>query len=87
MKYKLTLPEPVELSRVQIADISERATVTINEEWLVTELENNDLYTLSSAIDTLYCYMESNGYFDEDSHYINQTDLDNEKLDFIKDNC
>ena len=68
--FKLTLPTPIKLNKEQIADISWRATVTTNSEWLVTELENDDLYILSSAVDTLYCYMESEWYFNSKWEFV-----------------
>lgn len=68
--FKLTLPVPVKLNADQIADISSRATVTTDSEWLVAELENDDLYILSSAVDTLYCYMESEWYFNSKWEFV-----------------
>ncbi len=61
--FKLTLPSPVKLTKEQIADISWLCTVTTDSEWLVTELQNTNLYTLSGAIDTLYVHMEKEWYF------------------------
>ncbi len=68
--FKLTLPVPVKLNAEQIADISSRATITTDSEWLVTELENDNLYMLSAAIDTLYVYMESEDYFNSKWEFV-----------------
>lgn len=68
--FKLTLPKPVKLNKRQIDDISWKATITTDSEWLVTELENDDLYMLSSAIDTLYVYMENEWYFNTNWEFI-----------------
>jgi len=61
--FKLVLPVPIKLNKNQLADITTRAIIVTDSQWFVTELENDDLYQLSSAVDTLYCYMESEGYF------------------------
>ena len=69
--FKLTLPVPIKLTREQIWDLSQYAIITTDSEWLVTELENDDLYKLSVAIDTLYCYMENDWCFNESWEFIN----------------
>ena len=68
--YKLVLPSPVKLNKNQLDDLSGYSTITTNSEWLITEVENKDLYSLSAAIDTLYVYMESEGHFNSASHFV-----------------
>ena len=58
--YKITTDNPIELNKEQIADLSEYATITTDDKWFLVELSNTDLFKLSTAIDTLYTYIEDN---------------------------
>ena len=50
---KIALQEPVKLTLEQIWDISNYVIVTTDSKWLVTELESDNLFKLSTALDIL----------------------------------